>query len=104
MTYDELYKDWDYLFNKIGVADDMTGGYVDSEDLEMLLKKPTKATAKMCLWRQLDYWFQAGMEYSNEHERKTIEDLIEEYPKIETIADKYDIDLSLCPSPFVKPH
>lgn len=56
MTYEELYADWEYLFKKVGCAEDMTGGYVDSEDLEELLKKPTKATAKNCLNRQIDYW------------------------------------------------
>lgn len=38
MTYDEVYKDHSFLFG-IGPADDMTGGYVDSHDLDSLLKK-----------------------------------------------------------------
>ncbi|MGY2573172.1 hypothetical protein [Vibrio sp. C8] len=102
MTYDEVFKDWCYLFDNVGVADDMTGGYVDSEDLDELLRKPTKGTAKWCLSRQIDYWFAKGIQYSNEHKGKSIFDLIEEYPLIEEIADRNCADLELCPNPFVQ--
>lgn len=100
MTYEEVYKDWDYLFNTISHANDMTGGYVDSEDLEALLKKPSKSTAKKCLVCQINYWFDAGIEYSNEHKGKTVFDLINEYPEILVIADRYLKDLDECRDPF----
>lgn len=61
MTYEQALKDWEYLWN-IDCANDMTGGYVDQEDLDKLLKNPTKATAKGCLCHQIAYWFQAGTE------------------------------------------
>lgn len=102
MTYEELYADWEYLFKKVGCAEDMTGGYVDSEDLEELLKKPTKSTAKKCLNRQIDYWFRAGIQFDYDLKGRSIFDLIEEYPKIEEIADRHFVDLDDCPDPFVK--
>jgi hypothetical protein len=43
----------------------MTGGYVDSEDLDRLLKSPTKATARKCLIDQIVYWFHVG--FDGEH-------------------------------------
>ena len=59
MKYEEVYKDHSYLWS-IGPANDMTGGYVDQEDLYKLLKNPTKATAKKCLLEQIEYWFDMG--------------------------------------------
>lgn len=85
MTYEEVYKDWEYLWD-ISSASDMTGGYVDQEDLAKLLKSPTKATAKACLLSQINYWFESGTEdylggYSS---------LLVEYPEIADIRDKYN--------------
>ncbi len=102
MTYDEMYKDWDYLFNTISTANDMTGGYVDSEDLERLLKNPSKTTAKNCLSKQIDYWFQVGLEHSNEHIGKTVFDLADEFPKLTEIAERHFKDLDDCPAPFCR--
>lgn len=99
--YEQVYSDWEYLFKEVAYADDMTGGYVDSEDLDKLLKKPSKATAKRILLRQIDYWFSKGIEYSEEHKGKSIFDLIEDYPRITGIAENYDIDLDDCPSDFI---
>lgn len=60
MTYDQALIDWKYLFEGIAAAEDMTGGYVDQEDLDKLLKNPTKKTAKKCLINQIQYWFDIG--------------------------------------------
>ncbi|EGQ7707458.1 hypothetical protein ACPF3S_003166 [Vibrio cholerae] len=103
MTYEELYADWKYLFKRVGCADDMTGAYVDSEDLDDLLKSPTKATAKKCLNRQIDYWFQTGIQFDDDLKGKSIFDLIEDHPKIKEIAERHCADLENCPDPFVKP-
>ena len=59
MTYEQAFKDWSYLWS-IGQATDMTGAYVDQDDLEKLLKSPTKKTAKRCLCDQINYWFDTG--------------------------------------------
>ena len=40
----------------------MTGGYVDQDDLEKLLKTPTKTTATQCLTDQIHYWYRVGPE------------------------------------------
>lgn len=61
MTYEQAYKDHSFLWS-IGPADDMTGGYVDQEDLDKMLKTPTKSMARKCLCNQIDYWFQIGMD------------------------------------------
>lgn len=58
--YEQAYADHNYLWNTYGPADDMTGGYVDSDDLDRLLRNPTKATARDCLIDQITYWFQTG--------------------------------------------
>lgn len=59
MTYEQALSDHKYLWS-IGEADDMTGGYVDQEDLRKLLLSPTKTTARDCLCSQIDYWFSVG--------------------------------------------
>lgn len=65
MTYDEVLADWKALFEDMAPAEDMTGGYVDQDDLHRLLMSPTKATAKGCLLSQIHYWFQVGPDASN---------------------------------------
>ena len=61
ITYEQARKDHEYLWS-ICPAYDMTGGYVDQEDLEKLLKSPTKATARDCYCHQIKYWFEVGTE------------------------------------------
>ena len=60
ITYGQARKDHEYLWETYGPADDMTGAYVDQDDLAALLRKPTKATARDCYCFQIDYWFQKG--------------------------------------------
>ena len=100
MKYEEIYKDWNYLFRRVGFAADMTGGYVDSEDLDELLKSPSKSTACKCLRRQITYWFQVGLEQDCEHLGKTIYELCDEFPEIREIAERNHEELSDCPPNF----
>ena len=60
--YGQARADHEYLWRTYGPAWDMTGGYVDSKDLDALLLSPTKATARDCYCSQIEYWFQAGPE------------------------------------------
>jgi hypothetical protein len=60
-AYEQALKDWQYLWD-IDPAYDMTGGYVDQDDLDALLHNPTKTTAKNCLISQIYYWFEVGTE------------------------------------------
>jgi len=99
MNYEEVRKDWEYLFYKVGPADDMTGGYQDSDDLERMLKRPTKGEAKDCMHDQIIYWFQTGPDpmklnakYSNrgyEAPHKCLERLRLEHEKIDELHEKY---------------
>ena len=59
VTYEQARKDHEYLWS-INPANDMTGGYVDQEDLDRLLKNPAKSTARDIYVSQIEYWFQAG--------------------------------------------
>lgn len=59
MAYAQSRKDHEYLW-AYDPADDMTGGYVDQEDLEKLLQSPTKKTATDCYDQQIGYWFSIG--------------------------------------------
>lgn len=60
-TYEEARQDHEYLWS-FGPAEDMTGAYVDQEDLKELLENPTKATARKCYIRQIEYWLIQGPE------------------------------------------
>lgn len=60
MTYEQALEDREYLWRTYAEAVDMTGAYVDQDDLEKLLKRPTKQTARRCLERQIVYWCEAG--------------------------------------------
>ena len=87
MKYEEVYDDWKYLWNIAG-AKDMTGGYVDQEDLDMLLANPTKSTAKYCLERQIGYWYEVGPDKNDEPRSYT--DLANEFTELEIILNKYN--------------
>lgn len=87
MTYDQAYKDHEYLWS-IGPAADMSGGYVDQEDLDKLLKSPTKRTAKDCLCSQIVYWFQIGPDRGDSHGQDTAP-LIENDPTVRDIAERH---------------
>lgn len=62
VTYEQALDDHTYLWDFYGPAADMTGAYVDQEDLAKLLRSPTKATARDCLTRQIGHWFNVGPE------------------------------------------
>lgn len=85
-TYEQAFSDWKYLWD-INAAYDMTGGYVDSGDLDMLLKSPTKTTARRCLIRQIEYWFQIGPDPVG----ATLG--WQDDPIVREIAERYDCDL-----------
>ncbi len=92
MTYEEVYRDWEYLWN-IAPANDMTGAYEDQHDLAELLKAPTKATAKRCLLQQIDYWFQTGPD--NTQGQIHSQELFMSDPRVKDIYEKY------CPDGWV---
>jgi len=90
MTYEQVLKDWQVLFEDIGMARDMTGGYVESEDLIKLLKSPSRATAKDCLKRQIKYWLEKGPDFNFINGGvKTYQEICEEYPIVRKIENRY---------------
>ena len=86
MNYEQARKDHTYLWEEYGPAADMTGGYVDQDDLERLLDKPTKATAMHCFINQIIYFLQVGPEDSS--------DELKSDGRILEIADRYGVDHS----------
>lgn len=86
MKYEQVFKDWEYLW-AIAPAEDMTGGYVDQEDLDKLLRNPTKRVAASCLKGQIDHWFSAGP--SAEDGPWNYSELAAEYPKLLEIAERH---------------
>ena len=92
MSYKKTYDDHKFLFD-IGSASDMTGGYVDSEDLDEMLKTPTKKTAENCLLRQINYWFEVGTESGGKNGGMSALDLVDEFPRIREIAEEYGCDI-----------
>lgn len=83
ITYEQARKDHEYLWG-IGEAYDMTGGYVDSDDLAKLLRKPSKVTARECYCRQIDYWFEVGPD-----SREANREIPWDDPKVQGIAERH---------------
>ena len=87
MNYKQARKDHEYLW-AIGPAYDMTGGYVDQEDLERLLKCPTKAMATKCYHDQICYWF----DYGCEDNHYSLETIPWDDPMVVEIAERHGIN------------
>lgn len=88
-TYEQAFKDHRYLWDTYGSAHDMTGGYVDQGDLNRLLRKPTKATAKECLEDQIMYWFLVGPDNGSDNCHEFLQYAIDTDPKVREIARRY---------------
>lgn len=87
MTYEQARKDWEFLWG-IDEAFDMTGGYVDQEDLRRLLLNPSKKTAKECFVRQIEYWFSVGPEMKPSF---GVSNNLEKYPQTREIAERHNV-------------
>ena len=96
VTYEQARSDHEYLWDTYGPASDMTGGYVDSDDLERLLRKPTKVTAREVYHDQILYWLGVGPErkgVSREEHRRNLERAVDDR-KVRRIAYRHGEDLS----------
>ena len=89
IPYEQAFKDHQYLWTTYGPASDMTGGYVDSDDLAKLLAKPTRATARDCLVTQIAYWFHVGPEEVGRNRRVLLD--ISRDTMVAAIADTYGV-------------
>lgn len=83
IDYTQAFSDHSYLWETYGAADDMTGRYVDQDDLTRLLRSPTKATACKCLVSQIEYWFSVGPDPFGNNPIDPSDDRLQE------IADRY---------------
>ena len=88
ITYKQARKDHEYLWGTYAPAYDMTGGYVDQNDLDRLLKAPTKITARNCYSNQIHRWFDAGPDDST-----PIGDWRND-PVVAEIAERYYCEIS----------
>lgn len=88
MTYEQAFCDHQYLWMTYSPAYDMSGGYVDQDDLARLLARPTKATARECLVNQIRYWFDVGPEDGNPPAILAATD-----PEIYEIAERHGVVL-----------
>lgn len=78
MTYEQAREDHEYLWG-LSPAYDMTGGYVDSHDLDKLLRSPTKKTAKNAYGAQIDRWFTVGTEFPTDYKDKKLDEIAERH-------------------------
>lgn len=85
ISYEQAQSDHKYLWN-IGCAYDMTGGYVDQDDLNRMLRNPTKVTAIECYKRQIVYWFQVGTEDGGS---AIVEQLLQDDERVAEIYERY---------------
>ena len=85
MNYSRARKDHEYLWGTYAPACDMTGAYVDQDDLADLLRIPTKATAARCYGDQIRHWFHAGPELSGKSGDEWKSD-----PEVAAIADRHE--------------
>ena len=91
VTYEQARADHEYLWS-IAPGYDMTGGYVDQEDLFRLLRSPNKATARNCYVQQIQHWFHAGPEaYAGARGTVPTGD-----PRVREIMERHDIYLEDC--------
>jgi hypothetical protein len=84
VSYEQARSDHEYLWS-IGPAKDMTGAYVDQNDLAKLLRNPTKATARDCYVHQIEYWFNAGPD-----DAPKPRNLMRSDPIVAEIAERHD--------------
>ena len=89
-AYEQARADHEYLWTAYGEAYDISGGYVDQDDLRMLLRNPTRQTATKCYVNQICYWFEVGTQDDHEPEIGTTHREDARYdPMAREIAERY---------------
>jgi len=91
--YDQARTDHEYIWKTHGPADDMTGGYVDQDDLDRLLTSPTKATAADCYEDQIQYWFETGPDLTYDPDKNHQNKSWRRDPKVLEIAERRGIEI-----------
>lgn len=93
ISYDQARQDHEYLW-AINPAYDMTGGYVDQVDLDILLKSPTKRTAAEVYCEQIQYWFQVGPDTQGDPgiPSRQRDQLLRDDPEVRAIAIRHGLE------------
>ncbi len=60
MTFNEVKKDYIEIISIHGFPEDMTGGFVDAQHMEVVIRNPTKENAKHYMLSVIQYGFQWG--------------------------------------------
>ena len=95
-SYEEAKKARKYLWTTYCEADDMTGGYVGSEDLEKLLERPTRTQARDCLARQIAYWLEAGPDDHTARQEGWTPRQVRADPTVRDIAARFASGIDEC--------
>lgn len=60
MKFEEVKAGYVKLMDEYGVPEDMTGGFVDAERMEEVIRNPTKKNAMKYMLAVMSYGFQRG--------------------------------------------
>jgi hypothetical protein len=60
MNFENVKKDYVRLIDDYGFPEDMTGGFVDAEKMEKVIRNPTKKNAANYMKSVIEYGFQMG--------------------------------------------
>ncbi|KKN79722.1 hypothetical protein LCGC14_0337440 [marine sediment metagenome] len=85
-TFENVRKDYLKIISKCGPPADMTGGFVDSEQMEKIVLNPTKKNAMEYMKSIIQYGFQHGAYWNSEgkglistKENETVNEMYERY-------------------------
>lgn len=67
MKFEDVKKDYIKLIDDYGFPEDMTGGFVDAEKMEKVIRNPTKANAMRYMLDVIAYGFQMGEYWRSEN-------------------------------------
>jgi len=70
MSFEEVKKDYIELVDGVGVPNDMTGAFGDSEKMENVIRNPIKLNAKEYMISVIEYGFQGGDYWETEFDGK----------------------------------
>ena len=103
MTYAQARMDHEYLWQTYAEAYDISGAYVDQDDLARLLKTPTRAMARSCYESQIQYWFSAGPEPDCSNRWKSDPAVLEIAERHHCKDDLLNLDFNTSPNCNGKP-
>jgi len=67
MKFEDVKKDYLKLIKEYGYPEDMAGGFVDAEKMEIVILNPTKKNATKYMMNVIEYGFQLGKFWASEN-------------------------------------